>query len=97
AVLARLPARSSEPVAARHAEWIELACARVPDRAAAIVPCGRDAAHVVLVMADVALGVATHGIAADTDRLARIDVADDIARTWKTRSWGSAAIAGLLA
>ena len=70
--LRRPSAHRAEAVAARHAERVELAHAGVARGAAAVVARRRVAARVVLVVADVALGVAAHRVAADAGRIGRV-------------------------
>src|SRR5262249_37068129 len=79
--IARVAASAAEAITARHAERVELANAGISGCRAAIVARGRDAAGVVLVMANVALGVAAHRVAANADGVAGRYLANDIART----------------
>ena len=74
-------AARAEAVAARHAERVELADAGVARAAAAVVTRDRVVARrVVLVVADVALGIARLRVAADAGRIGRVILeADDVA------------------
>src|ERR1019366_1099623 len=88
---ARVRARA-EGVAPGDAELVELARPRVTGRAAAIVTRRRVRARVVLVVADVPLGVAPGRVPADSDREARLDLAGHVAVARHAAPRGSAAV-----
>jgi hypothetical protein len=91
--IARLPARIAQRVASRYAESIELTAILACDAAAAIVSRRRDTAGVILVVADVALGVAAGRVATDADRPTRRLVADYVAVAREAGAGGAATVA----
>jgi hypothetical protein len=79
ASITRVAASAAETITARHAERVELADAGISRCRAAVVARRGDAARVVLVMANVALWVAAHRVAADADGITGRYLTDDIA------------------
>jgi hypothetical protein len=82
----------TETIAARHAERIQLADAAVAYTGAAVVARARDAAGVVLVVANVALRAAAGRIATDPERLALVLLARDVAVPGQAAAGRAAAV-----